>query len=132
MEDVKAIPADFEIGDFSERTEPLGPFCVWHGYFGECPECKGSVERWSFTVVQADDHALVIDEAWTQRETLLGEWSGSSPAQTDEQLPVRTRSREVIRQERDSDDAPAPPDHVPLRVNPGLLARIRLLLEERA
>jgi hypothetical protein len=123
MEDVKAVPADFEIGDFSERTEPLGPFCVWHGYFGECPECQGSVERWTFTVVQADDHALVIDEAWTQRQALPGEWSGSSPAQA----PI---PRGLNRQQRDSENAA--PDHTPIRVNPGLLARIRLLLEERA
>lgn len=132
MEDVKAIPADFEIGDFSERTEPLGPFCVWHGYFGECPECKGSVERWTFTVVQADDRALVIDEAWTTTKA----WSGSSPAQTEPVLPRMSTEGvhlgRLNRQERDSDDVPAPPDHVPLRVNPGLLARIRLLLEERA
>jgi len=126
MEDVKAIPADFEIGDFSERTEPFGPFCVWHGYFGECPECKGSVERWTFTVVQADDHALVIDEAW----------SGSGPSDTPsfERAGLRVVARETPQVTAATGlgaDVPVAPDHVPLRVNPGLLARIRLLLEER-
>ena len=131
-EDLKATPADFEIGDFSEATEPKGPFCVWHGYFGECPECKGSVERWTFTVVQASDHALVVDEAWTQQRMLPATWSGSGPSDTppsgeagDPPTPVVTAATGL------GAHVPVAPDHVPLRVNPGLLARVRLLLGER-
>lgn len=127
MEDVKATPADFLIGDWSQETEPRGPFCVWHGYFGECPECVGKNVAWTFTVVQADEHALVIDETWTQRETLPGGWSGSGPAQTEAPIP-----RGLNRQQQDSEGEPAAPGHTPIRVNPGLLARIRLLLEDRA
>src|SRR5262245_51798300 len=130
--DIKATPADFIVGDFSDPQLPRGPWCGWHGYYGDCPECAGRTERWTFRIVSADSTSMVIDEAWTDTGTAWGQrrvgvegqlaeeaWSGSGPAQTGEQLRRRT---EANRQGGDSDDVPRSPDHVPLRASPGLLA----------
>src|SRR5262245_14303538 len=108
--DIKATPADFSDGDWSVPTTPRGPWCVWHGFYGDCPDCAGRSERWTFTVVGAEPDTLVIEETWVEEQG--GE---IEPGGDRAQRPLLPAVRF---------------DHVPLSVNPGLLAKIRLLLEE--
>ena len=105
--------------DASVRTGSLGVFCRDHGFY-DCPVCKGETPVWEIPVVDGGNEVGRLKIPWDYEDTLILVTRG-------------TRTVHVVDPEGEGavQSAHFPQaEMIPLRVNPGLYAKIKLLLEE--
>jgi len=96
----------------------MSDFCRHHGFYAPCPSCSGEEVIWEIPVVDCAGtggvdvfrvSAGVYEDAMAGAQTAVHAPAPAPPA----------RSRIM----------PAARDHIPLRVNQPLYAKVRLLLE---
>lgn len=105
--------------DSSVRTERLGVFCRQHGFY-DCPVCRGESPMWEIPIVENGKEVGMLRIPWDFDDTLiLVSGSSSQIGLVDED-----GHKELVQ-------VPHPQAKmIPITVNPGLLAKIRLLLAD--
>jgi hypothetical protein len=122
--------------DSSVRSEPRGPFCRRHGFY-DCPVCKGEEIAWEIPVMDGQTQIGLLRIPENFDDTLILISRGESGPSDTEPFEASGAAHATAGAGL-GENVPAPSprglpqvDVVPVTNAPWLLARVKLIMEER-
>jgi len=103
----------------------MSDFCRHHGFYAPCPSCTGEEVIWEIPIVDCLGLGG-IDVFRLNAGVYEDAMSGAERPQGDQPLPYASGDHSAP---IPSSQMPPARDHIPLRVNQPLYARVRMLLE---